>query len=169
MPHEHCFNTAEEVLWVHVIGDIHTALAYFIIPLFLVYLVKNRKDLQHKWIVALFAAFILSCGTTHVFAIIGMWQPYYRLEGVVKLFTGFISMATAFALIPVVPAILKIPSLNDLKLKNTQLQHYLNELRYSKDELKKSNDRLNEAQAVAQMGSWELNVATRQVEWSDGF
>lgn len=169
MPHEHCFNTAEEVLWVHVIGDILTALAYFAIPIFLVYLVRKRKDMQYKWLVALFAAFILSCGTTHIFAIIGMWHPYYRLEGAVKLFTGVISLTTAIALIPVVPAVLKIPSLNDLKLKNKQLQHLLTELRESKEELKKTNDRLNEAQSVAQMGSWEMEVQTKNVEWSDGF
>jgi len=42
MPHGHCYFWKPEVLWVHVIGDALTALAYFLIPFGLYYFVRKR-------------------------------------------------------------------------------------------------------------------------------
>lgn len=128
MPHKHCFTAEEGVLWMHVIGDIITALAYYIIPIFLAHFVWKKKDLKYKSIFWLFAAFILSCGTTHIHAIIGLWEPCYRLEGVVDLGTGLVSIVTAIALIPIVPMALKLPSSKQLKDKNQELKATLSML-----------------------------------------
>jgi hypothetical protein len=53
----------------------------------------------------LFAGFILSCGATHVLAIVTLWKPLYRLEGLVKLMTALASMVTAILLLRIIPKI----------------------------------------------------------------
>lgn len=169
MPHKHCFNAEEGVLWMHVIGDIITALAYYTIPLFLAYFVWKKKDLRYKGIFWLFAAFILSCGTTHILAIIGMWEPYYRLEGLVKLGTGLVSIVTAIALVPIIPMALKLPSSRELKEKNEELSETLNMLERSEKETQKSNELLKAAQQLAKLGSWEWILETDKLICSDEF
>lgn len=109
MPHGHCFFWRPDILWLHVVSDALISLAYYAIPLILFYFVLKRKELPFSRIFILFGAFILLCGTTHIFAVIAMWHPVYRLEGLVKLLTAIVSLGTAFALIPMVPNVLKFP------------------------------------------------------------
>ena len=61
------------------------ALAYYSIPVTLVYFVRKRKDLAFDWMFLCFAAFIVACGTTHVMEIFNIWHPTYWLSGVIKV------------------------------------------------------------------------------------
>jgi hypothetical protein len=45
LPHGHCFFWTTDVFWLHLIGDIITAAAYYIIPFVLIYFVRKRKHL----------------------------------------------------------------------------------------------------------------------------
>ncbi len=54
----------------------------------------------------IFAAFIVACGTTHLFSIITLWQPLYWQEGLLKLLTAVLSLTTAIVMIVVTPKIL---------------------------------------------------------------
>jgi len=54
---------------LHVLSDAVIALSYFSIPFALAYFVGQRRDLEYRWMFILFAAFILACGTTHLFDI----------------------------------------------------------------------------------------------------
>ncbi len=132
MPHGHCFLWRPDLLFLHVTGDLLTALSYGIIPLGLVYIVRKRHDLSFDWLFMLFAAFIFFCGLTHVLGLINIWHGYYHVEGIVKLFTGIISAITAFMLIRLAPKIVKIPSAQDLELSNR-------ELALLRDQLQESN------------------------------
>lgn len=122
MPHGHCYFWKPEVLWVHVIGDALTALAYFLIPFGLYYFVRKRGDLRFKSIFVLFALFIFACGTTHVLSIVSVWHPVYRLEGVVKIFTGLISLFTAFMFFRIIPVAMQLPSPSKLRKVNEELE-----------------------------------------------
>ena len=64
MPHGHCLQWLPDLLFLHVSGDLLTSIAYFVIPIALVYLVKKRTDLAFNWIFIMFAAFIFLCGVT---------------------------------------------------------------------------------------------------------
>ena len=79
MPHPLCLRSPD-VVWLHVVSDALTALAYAAIPFALVRLVRLRKDLSFHWIFALFAAFILSCGATHLLAIVTCGYPSIVLK-----------------------------------------------------------------------------------------
>jgi hypothetical protein len=61
------------LIWLHGIPDSAIALAYFAIPLELVYFMRQRRDLPFPAIVWAFAIFILGCGTTHVMEVVTLW------------------------------------------------------------------------------------------------
>jgi PAS domain S-box-containing protein len=72
---------------------------------------------------ALFAAFILACGTTHVFGALTLWVPAYRLQGAVNAMTALLSVATAVMLWPLLPKALALPSPSSLRRVNDALAH----------------------------------------------
>jgi hypothetical protein len=75
MPHGMCFLWRPELLWLHAVSDGLTALAYYSIPIALLYFVLKREDLAFPSVFLLFGAFILACGTTHVMGIWTLWRP----------------------------------------------------------------------------------------------
>ena len=102
-----------DVIWLHLVSDLLIALAYFSIPIALVYFARRRKDLAHDGMFVLFALFIVLCGITHLFNVWALWRPLYRLDGVVKLLTGVVSAATAVLLWRHMPWALAFPSAAD--------------------------------------------------------
>ncbi|MFB8798081.1 MAG: PAS domain S-box protein [Microcoleus sp.] len=127
IPHGHCYLWQRELVWLHVASDSLIALAYYSIPLSLLYVVFQRKDLPFRNIFWLFGAFILSCGTTHVMEVWTLWHPVYWLSGSLKLITALISAYTAFALIPLIPQALALPSPTQLEMINQRLQKEISE------------------------------------------
>lgn len=122
MPHGHCFLWQEDLLFLHVAGDVTTALAYIMIPFVLVRLVIIRKDLRFNSLFLLFASFILFCGLTHIISVINIWHGYYYIEGFAKVATGLISITTAIVLWRLLPLLVALPSRFDMANKVEELQ-----------------------------------------------
>ena len=110
MPHGMCFLWRPDLLAFHVVADALIALAYFSIPVFLIWLVRKRGDLPFSWLFVMFALFIVSCGTTHLMSIWVIWHPDYWVEGAVKWITAVSSVGTAALLLPLTPKIMAIRS-----------------------------------------------------------
>ncbi|MGC2657382.1 MAG: ATP-binding protein [Bryobacteraceae bacterium] len=142
MPHGSCFLWQPGLIALHVTSDSMIALAYFLIPAALVYLVRKRRDLVFNWIFWMFAAFILLCGTTHVMNIVTLWKPYYPLEGIIKLVTGVVSIITAVVLVPLIPRVLALPKPEELAIANRALAEQIAVTRRAEDELRKLNTEL---------------------------
>ena len=106
MPHGHCYFWRADILWTHVISDGIIAAAYFSIPVTLLYFLRRRPDLPFPAMIALFATFIVLCGSGHILEIITVWNPVYALQGTVKAATALVSIATAVAMIPIIPQVL---------------------------------------------------------------
>ncbi|MDD1616522.1 MAG: PAS domain-containing protein, partial [Methylococcaceae bacterium] len=117
MPHGYCLSWSPILLWLHVASDLLITLSYYFIPLSLAYFVHRRKDLPYPWLIAMFAVFIVACGTTHLLATITIWIPLYWLEGYVKAFTALISITTAGAMLWVIPLTLKLTSPAQLQIE----------------------------------------------------
>ena len=88
LPHGWCYRWDPSIVFLHVGSDLLIALAYYFIPFGLIYIVRRRGDIVYPWMFWLFGLFILACGTTHLMNVLTVWQPWYRLDGIVKLITA---------------------------------------------------------------------------------
>lgn len=122
MPHGHCYYWRSDILWLHVISDAAIALAYYSIPLTLVYFVRQRRDIPFSGVFVMFAVFIFACGTNHVVDIWTTWHPQYGIEGLLKAFTALVSVATAVMMVRVVPQALMLRSPTELEAANQALR-----------------------------------------------
>jgi signal transduction histidine kinase len=120
-PHGFCLLWRPGLLWLQVVPDALIGLSYYSIPLALAYFVSKRRDIAFGWIFWMFAAFILGCGTTHFVEIWTLWYPDYVTQGLVKVATAAISVATAMILWPIIPHLLALPSPAQLRDANEAL------------------------------------------------
>src|SRR5439155_15052927 len=142
MPHGHCYLWRPEIVWLHVVSDVVIALAYYLIPVALVYLVRSRRDLPFNWMFLMFGLFILGCGTTHLMEVWTVWHGTYRLAGIVKAVTAVASLATAALLVPLVPRALALPSHAQLEAANLKLEREIGERRRGDEALRRAHGEL---------------------------
>lgn len=125
--HCHC---DDEGSWnAHIIesqrvSDFLIAIAYFSIPLELLYFL-SCSNVPFKWVLVQFIAFIVLCGLTHL---INGWGYYgnqtFQLMmalTVAKLLTALVSCATAITLLTLIPLLLKF-KVRELFLKQNVLE-----------------------------------------------
>jgi signal transduction histidine kinase len=161
MPHGHCYFWKTEIVAMNVGGDSLIMLAYYSIPFMLFYFAKKRQDLTHKYVFLLFGAFILACGTTHLIDMITVWVPIYRLGGLVKVITAILSVGTAILLWRSLPALLSLPSHEQLAATNAQLQTEITERERVQAELRVVN---GELEMRVQERTEQLVAANKRLE-----
>lgn len=122
LPHGFCLTWIPGLLWLHVASDTLIALAYFSIPLTLLYFVRRRPDLPFGPMYLLFGGFIVACGVTHLMDVWTLWHPDYWLAGGVKALTAAVSVTTAIALVLGLPRALAIPSVAQLEKAKAALE-----------------------------------------------
>jgi PAS domain S-box-containing protein len=154
MPHIYCLREPGTIK-LHLVSDGVIALSYALIPLALVILLRKRRDLVFPWMFSLFSVFILGCGLTHVFGIITLWHPVYRLDGVVKAITALASFPTAALLFRLLPRVQALPSASRLQLEIEQRHAAESELRTLNRELER-----RVAERTAQMAESESRFRT---------
>jgi PAS domain S-box-containing protein len=153
-PRRMCMAYETPLIWLHLVSDLLIAAAYFSIPVALIVFVKRRKDLVFNWMFYLFAAFIPACGTTHLFSVWALWQPVYRLDGLVKLLTAAVSVVTAVMLWPLLPKALALPSASELE---DRVRERTDELARTNQALRESEERLRTVTQHAQVGLVVVN------------
>ena len=182
MPHGHCYYWSPGIVWLHVVSDAFVVLAYYSIPITLVYFTRKRPDLPYRWMFVAFSAFILTCGTTHLMEIWSVWHGTYRLSGVIKAITAVLSFGTAILLVKIVPEMLTLRSPAELARVNLDLQREIGArsdsegaVRQMRDELAirgqertaelvAINAALKEENNVRQKAVAELAAALRELE-----
>lgn len=102
------------------ISDFFIALAYFSIPLELIYFVKKSSFFPYRWVLIQFGAFIVLCGATHL---INLWtftmhsRTLAIVMTVAKVSTAVVSCATALMLVHIIPDLLSVKT-RELFLRN---------------------------------------------------
>ncbi len=160
MPHGHCYLWFPHILWLHIVSDTLIAAAYFAIPLALFRLARQRPDFGLNRSIYLFVSFIVLCGLTHVMEIYTIWEPVYFQQGLLKVLTAFVSVATAVAVWPLLPKLLATPSTAQLETANAELAS-------AYAALKTSEDRLELAVNAGGVGLWDWDIETGEVWYSD--
>ncbi|MCF8479775.1 MAG: PAS domain-containing protein [Rhodospirillum sp.] len=124
LPHGQCLSWDGPLVALHATSEVLIALAYFAIPIAITVFVRRRGDLEPAQIrvAALFCAFILACGVSHMMGAVTLWVPLYWAEGFVKAGTAAISLGTAFVLFPLIPKLLALPNPNALRAANEHLR-----------------------------------------------
>lgn len=112
--------TPGEIL-LNNISDLFIALAYVSIPIMLMIFARKQRDFPFSWLSVVFAAFILTCGSTHVMEIILFYYPIYHLAGWVKAVTAVASWVAVIALYKVLPQALALHSPADLQAAKDQI------------------------------------------------
>ena len=92
--------------WLYIGSDVAIWLAYFVIPVIIIWFIQQRPKVPFLPVFWLFAAFIILCGTTHIIDAMIFWWPGYRLSALVRFLTAIVSFATVFALIRDLPKLL---------------------------------------------------------------
>ena len=151
-PHGYCLLWDPRLIWTHVLADAVIGAAYFSIPVALWLFLKRRKDIEAGWILALFALFILACGTTHLLSILVLWVPVYGVEGAVKALTAVVSIITAVALWPMLPKLVALPS-------PRQLQLALDQLKAEAAERERAEEMLRQSQKLQAVGQLSAGIA----------
>jgi len=142
IPHGHCYLWKTPLVALHVISDGLIALAYFSIPLLLIYFVWKRKDLAFGGILLLFGAFIVSCGLTHLMSIWTLWHPDYWVSGTIKASCAFISVYTAIEMGSFIPRAIAFTSPEELETLNHTLQEQIQERKNAEQKIEAERQRL---------------------------
>jgi len=170
-PHGYCLAWSSALLWLHVLSDAFIVLAYYSIPLTLVYFVRQRKDLPYPWLFSMFGLFILACGTTHLFSMITIWVPLYWLDGIIKAITAIVSVASAALMFWVIPRALLLRSPAQLEAevqeKTQSLALSIAKQKFTAESLRISEERLKIATDSGQVGIWDLDLQTNELIWDD--
>ena len=121
LPHGQSFLWGPSLLWLYAVSDGLITLAYYAISLELLYLVCRGRNRQYRLIYSLFAAFILSGGTTRALQVWTLWHPDYWLLGGFKALTAALSIIAAGVLIWLMPVALAMRTPEELEKINAEL------------------------------------------------
>jgi PAS domain S-box-containing protein len=153
MPHGMCYLWRPDVLGLHIASDLLIGLAYFSIPITLLYFVRKRRDLEFNWMLVCLAVFIVACGATHLMDIWVIWHPVYWLSGAIKAFTALASVPTAILLVKHLPAALALSSPSTLRGAYSELEMEVAERRRTGEELRLANQQLHEEAGRGRLAS----------------
>lgn len=146
------FWSVERILECQRVSDFLIAVAYFSIPLELLYFV-SLSYVPFKWVLAQFIAFIVLCGLTHL---LNGWTYYgphsFQLMlslTIAKFLTALVSCATAITLLTLIPLLLKV------KVRETFLRQNVLELDQEVEMMKRQKE-----------ASWHVRMLTQEIRKS---
>jgi hypothetical protein len=166
LPHGYCYLWTPGLVELHLISDVLIAIAYFSIPLTLLYFIRKRHDVPYRWMFALFGLFIVGCGATHVMEAWTLWYPTYWLSGGVKALTAVASLGTALLLVRVMPEALTLPSPAQFEAMNRDLARQILERQQAEETVRKLNAELEQRvhERTAQLQATNTALAQEVVE-----
>ncbi|KAF8081184.1 hypothetical protein N665_0902s0037, partial [Sinapis alba] len=108
---EDSYFSYEGILDAQKVGDFLIAVAYFSIPIELLYFVsRTNVSSPYIWVVCEFIAFIVLCGMSHLlsgFTYGPHWPWVMTAATVFKMLTAIVSFLTAISLVTLLPLLLK--------------------------------------------------------------
>lgn len=146
-----CGNWSADLGWLHILSDGAIAAVYFAIPLALLVFLAKRPTVPFPFLLCLFAAFILLCGSGHLMEAVMFWWPAYRFTGLIKLLTALVSLATLIALLPILPKALALP---DVVALNQQLADEIGRRKILASIIDCSSDAIFSKESEGVISSW---------------
>ena len=142
IPHGHCYLWQTPLVLLHLISDLLIAIAYFSIPIMLLYFLLKRSDVPFQSFFIMFGAFIIFCGMGHLLEIWTLWHPAYWLSGIEQALTALISCYTAIKMAKLLPLFLSLKTPEQLEKLNQELEKEINERKKAETQLRRINEEL---------------------------
>lgn len=142
LPHGYCISWNSGLIVSLVIGNLLIALAYFAIPFIILKFIRQRSDIDFRYLHWLFAGFIVTCGITHLLHVVELWYPVYYFEAVMDVVTAIVSVIAAVVLWKILPVLVNLPSSSQLRSANEELRKVGAELRDREVQLRSLGDSL---------------------------
>ncbi|KAF6172519.1 hypothetical protein GIB67_007032, partial [Kingdonia uniflora] len=103
------FWSIERIMVSQRVSDFLIAIAYFSIPIELLYFI-SCSNVPFKWVLVQFILFIVLCGMTHNGWTYGSSNPFQLMLAltIFKFLTALVSCATAITLVTLIPLLLKV-------------------------------------------------------------
>ncbi|NJN61394.1 MAG: GAF domain-containing protein [Coleofasciculaceae cyanobacterium RL_1_1] len=137
------------------------AIAYFSIPIMLVYFAYKLRNMLPIHIFLMFGSFIILCGIGHLLEIWTLWHPDYWISGIEQAATALVSCYTAGSLVTLLPQFLSLKSPEELAKINAQLQEEVERRRAIGEELRALNQNLEQVVKERTQELWEKNAALK--------
>ncbi|GMI79171.1 ETHYLENE INSENSITIVE 4 [Hibiscus trionum] len=141
------FWSVHSILECQKVSDFFIAVAYFSIPIELLYFI-SCSNVPFKWVLVQFIAFIVLCGLTHL---LNGWTYYgphsFQLMlslTIAKLLTALVSCATAITLLTLFPLLLKV------KVREVFLRQNVLELDQEVDMMKRKKEASSHVRMLTQ-------------------
>jgi PAS domain S-box-containing protein len=171
MPHSFCYLGNPTLITTHMVSDLLIGIAYVVISLTLLYLVRSsRGGIPFHWMLLAFGTFIIACGATHFMEVLTLWVPAYWISAYVKVVTAAASVATAIALPMAMPRILRNVQAVSVSEARAQELARINQQLSTANEKLQELDRLRRrfvAQASADIGDWDWEINSGNLHWSE--
>ena len=157
---------SRDVLLIALVASNATiAFSYFAIPVAMAVVLRSRRrDIPYPWLWALFVAFIIACGLTHVVHVVSLISgaEYLAFHATLQIVTALASVLTAIAFIAILPQIKLLPSPAQ---QRQALETTISERTKQKDLLiREINHRIgNQLQILASL----LNIEERKADTDD--
>ncbi|HKV06256.1 MAG TPA: PAS domain S-box protein [Candidatus Acidoferrales bacterium] len=171
MPHGYCYLWNTRLVWLNVASDALITLAYFAIPVALLWFVRKRRDVPFSWMFVLFGAFIVACGSTHGMEIWNLWHGSYWLAGGIKALTAVFSVATAVLLARLVPRAVELPALGRWMEMNASLENEVRARRETELDLRVSGAAYREQAELLDLthdAIFVRDLESKIVYWNSG-
>ena len=143
IPYEHCHLWNPGLVSLNIASDTSIALAYYSIPITLVFLVKKRQYLPFKWILLLFGSFMVLCDSTHLVEVWTLWHSNYWFSGILKAINTGASIYTAVVLASLMPKLLVLPIPSHLEAANYQIETKILVRKQIEEELRRAQEMLH--------------------------
>ena len=170
MPHSFCYLGNRTLITTHLVSDLLIGVAYVVISLTLIYLVRaSQGGIPFHWMLLAFGTFIIACGATHFMEASHPVVSDLLGVGIREGGTAAASVATAIALPMAMPNILThIETLRRSESREMALRKANEDLSAANEKLQEL-DRLRRrflAQTAANIGDWEWDIPSGRVRWS---
>ena len=159
---------------IHLTSDFAIWAACLAIPVVLLIFVRRRRDFPFRWVLYLFAGFVLAFGLTHLLEATQYYWPASRWLAMLKLATAIFAWATVASLFPVLPRVLRFRSPEEsaqevaqrtaeLSQMATRLTEEIDAREAMNRELRESREMLQLALTASDTGSFNWDLHTDEV------
>ncbi len=163
LPHQFCYLQQPGLIWTNAVSDTLIWLSYVTISgALLALLSKSRKFLLFSWMFIAFGVFIIACGFTHFFEVVTIWIPVYWLLASVKVLTAVASVATAIAIVPLVPR-----AVGAIRLFHEAYSASEKQCVETLSKLLDTEERMKLAVESGGIGTWDFNPMTKELHWDE--